>query len=150
MQQEFIDAYDELFDRGIKRLRKAWVLKLETITACRKQQEEEAQKKIERQIKREADIQDSISLSSISSCEFAEEDGKNEVSWKNHYKIERKVLAEIDTSSEEEVTESDSSSKPSSMSSENGTPNGKVEMPEVIDLNDLTPSAHKTPKGVDF
>lgn len=42
MQQEFIDAYDELFDRGIKRLRKAWVLKLETITACRKQQEEEA------------------------------------------------------------------------------------------------------------
>jgi hypothetical protein len=36
MQQEFIDAYDELFDRGIKRLRKAWVLKLETITACRK------------------------------------------------------------------------------------------------------------------
>jgi hypothetical protein len=39
MQQEFIDAYDELFESGIKRLRKGWVLKLETIAACRKQLE---------------------------------------------------------------------------------------------------------------
>lgn len=88
MQQEFIDAYDELFDRGIKRLRKGWVLKLETIASCRKQIEEETKKKAERAQKRARESYDSISLSSTSSCEGHGEI-KNEDVWRNHYKVER-------------------------------------------------------------
>jgi hypothetical protein len=34
MSHEFQDAYDDLFDNAIRRLKKAWMMKLEAIQAC--------------------------------------------------------------------------------------------------------------------
>tara|TARA_B110000285_G_C14754913_1_gene436913 strand:- start:221 stop:526 length:306 start_codon:yes stop_codon:yes gene_type:complete len=101
MQQEFIDAYDELFDSGIKRLRKGWVMKLETIAACRKQLEDDNIKKLEREAKKKSESIVSLSLSSDE-----EEDFESEDIWKNYFKIKRRKLANIDLSS------SDSESDP--------------------------------------